>query len=133
MVEATKSECAAFENSLMQPAGERPKIVPGTRKKITWPNGYSGRPYICLYFKFDLDAEGAPNNIEALFKAPDNVGYGFLRSATRSIQSWRYKLPESAPEGYEGVTTKVTIEVMPRHRYWYSIQDYPGAYPDFAQ
>ena len=60
MVEATKSECATFENSLTQPAGERPKIVPGTRKKITWPNGYSGRPYICLYFKFDLDAEGAP-------------------------------------------------------------------------
>lgn len=122
--EKIRAECAAFESRLVFSAGVAPFVRPRSRGGYSWPRGAAGRPHVCLFVAYEIDANGAPENIRVIFKAPDNLHYRFERAAKREAENWRFDRP---PGAVLGMVTRIDLVSMPGYRFTYSYFDFAGA------
>lgn len=113
-----KADCAKFEETPPSNAGPIPRFV----GKPHWPTMPAApmRPHVCMFLRFDIDGKGAPENINLVFKAPDNLIYRFARSAKRAIKDRRFAIPGDRPDGYKNLY--VEIIYIPVGGRQYSIQ-----------
>ncbi|MEZ5920901.1 MAG: hypothetical protein R3C60_06060 [Parvularculaceae bacterium] len=121
-----KAGCAAFAKTLPAPQFPLPQTAE-PREALSYPRGAPQRPHVCLFFKFDIDADGAAQNIELVYKGPDNLNFVFGRSARKTIGKWRFLLPEEFKEGYQGAYVEVTYDPVRRHYYQWGAYDFPNA------
>lgn len=121
----TRAACETFENSLAPSEAPRPILV-DAGDGYAWPRGAPGKPHICLYFGYDIDADGAPQNVELLFKGPDNLNYKFVRAGMKTAASRRYQ-PPGEGEPPSRVVTRIELESAPGWRFRYFIADLPLA------
>lgn len=60
-----KAECAASEETLPPDLAPFPKF--SSRPQWPTPPGKAARPHVCIFVRFDIDAEGKTTNIEIPF------------------------------------------------------------------
>lgn len=101
--EAGLCECWPYENY-------KNKAVPLTRKPPKMPG--SARTSGHVYVKFDVDNEGAPENISVVSSSHKL----FEKSAMRSVERWEYSKREEGvdPENRKDITTKISFRLSDR-------------------
>lgn len=117
VAEEIKAECRAFDETLPPDVAPFPKFV----GDHPWPKppGKAARPHVCLFVRFDINAAGATENIETVFKAPSNLNYAFIRNAELAVKKWRFQIPPEKPEGYRNMY--VSIDFVPVKAWTYQI------------
>jgi hypothetical protein len=104
---AVKADCAAFRATLADPLANAPILKDWNR--VSWPYA-PARPHICIFLRFDLDADGAPLNAEAAHIAPDNIAYRFKREAMLTLKDMSFELSEATPDGFQGMWIEVKYD-----------------------
>jgi hypothetical protein len=112
---ATEAECAAFTDTLAE--GDFALTPDGPLKRPAHPRGVPSRPHACIFVRFDINAAGETENIEAVFNAPGNLQYSYVREATKAVKKWRFKIPADAPLG--SVNNYVEVVYIPREKWTY--------------
>jgi hypothetical protein len=120
VADATEAECDAFSATLV--SGDFDLTPDGSLKPPPHPRGVPSPPYACIFVRFDVNAGGTTENIEAAFKAPANLQYGYVREATNTVKKWRFKNPSDAPAGSKNNYTEVVYIAHPNWRYQYRIR-----------
>lgn len=118
----TRAACDAFEATLPPRAGASPVLLDGG-EGYAWPRGAPGRPHVCLYYKFIVGPDGKPQEIELLYKGPENLHFRFARSGKLAIEKRLYHPWDAAVGGDPGVVTKFEIVAQPNWRYSWRTAD----------
>jgi hypothetical protein len=105
--EEVKADCAKFEESLPPDQGVIPKFAEQPEVR---PLGWPMRPYVCIYLRFRINADGAPEDIDTVFKAPGDVAYSKIRAVRMSVKKWRFKIPETHPDGFANIYAKIVYD-----------------------
>src|SRR3990167_3435530 len=115
MADQIKSECESFSDSIA--AEEDTYLVVADALKFPAHPGPPSRPYACIFLRFDINASGETENIEAVFKSPDNLRYAFTREVINAAKRWKFVVPAEAPDGLTGNYARMDYIPLAGYRY----------------
>jgi len=115
MADQIRSECDSFALSAAKDSEFR--LVAADGLKFPAHPGSPSRPYACIFLRFDINAAGETENIEAVFASPDNLRYAFTREVINAAKKWKFLVPAQAPQGLSGNYAEVDYIPLARHRY----------------
>lgn len=120
--EEVKADCAEFEES----ARDDTAAVPTPRGRLEFPSlprGAPARPHICMFFRFDVNAEGVTVNIETAFKGPENLHHRWVRDARLAVKDWKFNVPPDRTGGYTDIYARIDYSPVKAWTYrgWVSL------------
>jgi hypothetical protein len=114
----TRAGCEAFQAALAPLEAAGP-VLESPGDGFVWPRGTPGRPHVCLFFAFEVGADGKPSKVELLYRGPDNAHFRLVRAGAQAVKDRRYQPVNDAAKG----VVRIDVRSEPGWRYRYSIID----------
>lgn len=111
--ESLERECDEFYSQYQQ-GDDKKHAVDYSRLPPKYPFNRPVEEYVCLVLQFDVNDKGRTENIEVLFKTPENASSKFDKAARKAVRRWRYDPPVNEPNSrLDNVVTKITFFTSP--------------------
>jgi len=111
--------CDAAQNGL--PSGG---VTPEPAQSLYLPDRLRGpfRPHMCVIVQFSLDENGAAQNVERVYRGPENLNFQFVQRTQGAVKKWRFNLAGESPENFQKLYAR--MDFIPLGDWRYSIRYY---------
>ncbi|MCB2114187.1 MAG: hypothetical protein KDD85_11660 [Parvularculaceae bacterium] len=117
LAEEIEAGCDAMESTLASGG-----VTPAPAKPLYLPDRLRGpfRPHMCVIVEFSIDASGAPQNVESIYRGPENLNYQFVRRTQGAVKKWRFDLEGTSPAEFSRLYAR--MDFIPLGGWRYSIR-----------